>query len=266
MKQIEDLVKWFYEKEKTMIALSGGVDSALVAFAAQKALGNQAIAVTADYKTLSQEELISAKSLCEEIGIRHIIIEYNELENPNFVKNDQNRCFYCRTELADHLLKLSNQENINTIVDGTNLDDLTEYRPGILALKKNGVKSPLVESRFSKSDVRSVAKKIGLSIHDKPSNSCLASRIPWGSVITLEKLARIEKSEMMVKQLFGVRQVRVRDFGKRANIEVDKDQIVLLEDKKKMSVLKEYMNQFGFNMVLIDPNGYRPGKLNVIID
>ena len=266
MKKIENLENWFHKKGKTLVALSGGVDSALVAFAAQKTLGNQAIAVTADYKTLSQEELDSAKRVCQEIGIRHIIIEYNELDNPNFVKNDQNRCFHCRTELAENLLRLSKIEKITTIVDGTNLDDLTEYRPGLLALKKNGIQSPLVETRFSKSDVRGVAKKVGLSIHDKPSNSCLASRIPWGSKVTIERLARIEKSEMMLKQLFGVRQVRVRDFGKSANIEVDKDELVFLDDKKKMSTLKKYMNEFGFDKIVIDPNGYRPGKLNVIMD
>ena len=237
-----------------------------MAFAAQRALGNQAIAVTADYKTLSKEELESAKRVCKEIGIRHLIIEYNELDNPNFVKNDQNRCFHCRTELAENLLRLSKIEKIETVVDGTNLDDLTEYRPGLLALKKNGIQSPLVDTRFSKSDVRDVAKKSGLSIHDKPSYSCLASRIPWGNKVTIEKLARIEKSEMMLKQLFGVRQVRVRDFGNSVNIEVDKDEIIFLDDKKKMSALKKYLNGFGFDTIVIDPNGYRPGKLNVIMD
>jgi len=266
MKQFKELVNWFYGKEKVLVALSGGVDSALVAHAAQKSLGKQAIAVTADYKTLSQEELESAKIVCQEIGIRHIIIEYNELDNPDFVKNDQNRCFHCRTELSEHLVSLAKTEKISLIVDGTNLDDLTEYRPGIVALKENGVQSPLVESGFKKYDVRRVAREIGLSIHDKPSNSCLASRIPWGNTVTAEKLARIEKSEIMIKQLFGVRQVRVRDFGNSANIEVDKNEIIFLSDEKKMSVLKEYMNQFGFNTVLVDPSGYRSGKLNVITD
>jgi uncharacterized protein len=266
MKQFEELVNWFYEKEKALIALSGGVDSALVACAAKKALDKQAIAVTADYKTLSQEELESAKTVCQEIGIRHIIIEYNELDNPEFTKNDQNRCFHCRTELSGHLLRLAKKEKISLIVDGTNIDDLAEYRPGLVALKENGVQSPLVEIGFKKEDVRRVAREIGLSIHDKPSNSCLASRIPWGNTVTAEKLERIEKSEVMIKQLFGVRQVRVRDLGDSANIEVDKNEIIFLNDEKKMQVLKEYMNQFGFDAVFVDPSGYRSGKLNVITD
>ncbi len=266
MKDIEDLINWFHGKEKVLVSLSGGVDSALVAYAAYKALGKNAIAVTADYKTLSQEELESAEKVCQEIGIKHVVIEYNELENPEFVKNDQNRCYHCRTELAEHLVSLAKKEQIHTIVDGTNLDDLAEYRPGITALKKNNVKSPLVEIGFTKQKVRTTAKEIGLSIHDKPSNSCLASRIPWGSTVTLEKLERIEKSEIMIKQFFGARQVRVRDFGNTAKIEVDKDELDLLKDEKKMLVLKNFMNTVGFEFVLIDPNGYKPGKLNVITD
>ena len=266
MKQSDELVRWFYEKEKVIVALSGGVDSALVAYAAQKALGKSALAVTADYKTLSEEELESAKRVCLEIGINHLVIEYNELDNPNFVRNDKNRCYHCRTELGENLLNLSKAMDFNVIVDGTNIDDLSEYRPGIIALKDKGIRSPLVELGFTKMKVRELAKEVGLSIYDKPSNSCLASRIPWGTAVTSEKLDRIEKSEIMVKQVFGVRQVRVRDFGKRASIEVGRDEINLLSNEKKMSELINYMKDVGFEQVLVDSDGYRSGKLNVITD
>src|SRR5574340_1351508 len=178
MSKLKELIDWFNGKGTILVALSGGVDSALVAYAAYKSLGDRCVAVTADYKTLAQEELESAKKTCSEIGIKQIIIEYNELENSDFVKNDKNRCFHCRTELANHLTKILEAEKANLIVDGTNLDDLKEYRPGIVALQDHGIKSPLVEVGFSKFDVREYARKAGLSIYDKPSNSCLASRIP----------------------------------------------------------------------------------------
>lgn len=266
MNKLQQLINWFDGKGTVLVALSGGVDSALVAYALHKSLGEHCAAVTADYKALAHEELESAKRTCSEIGIRHIIIKYNELENPDFVKNDKNRCFHCRTELSNHLSSVSHIEDANLIVDGTNLDDLKEYRPGIVALRDNGIRSPLVEVGFTKDDVRSYAKKAGLSIYDKPSNSCLASRIPWGTMVTAEKLVRIEKSETIVKELFGVRQVRVRDLGYEARIEVGRNEISLLSDTKKISTLKDILKEFGFKSVLIDPEGYRSGKLNVIAD
>ncbi len=266
MTKIDELINWFDGQTKVLVALSGGVDSALVAYAAHKSLGNLAIAVTADYKTLAQEELESAEKICSEIGIRHIVIQYNELENAKFVKNDNTRCFHCRTELTKHLREISKKENASLIVDGTNLDDLGEYRPGIKALKENGVRSPLVEIGFTKSEIREHAKKAGLSVYDRPSNSCLASRIPWGQEVTVESLARIEMAEVMVKQFFGARQVRVRDFNSTAKIEVGREEIHLLSDQTKLSNLIKNLKQIGFTSVIIDPEGYRPGKLNVIVD
>ena len=266
MSKLEQLIKWFEDKEGVLVALSGGVDSALVAYAAHRSLGDLAVAVTADYKTLAQEELDSAKKICSEIGIRHVITEYNELENPDFVKNDKDRCFHCRTQLSTHLIELSKKEGIRIIVDGTNLDDLGEYRPGIAALRENGVRSPLVEVGLAKSEVRSFARDVGLSVYDRPSNSCLASRIPWGQKVTADKLSRIEKSESMVKHLFGARQVRVRDFGTEARIEVGQNELHLLADKEKVSVLSERLKELGFEHVSVDPDGYKPGKLNVIVD
>lgn len=264
MPKLDDLVNWFGDKNKVMIALSGGVDSALVAYAAFQKLGSSAIAVTADYKTLSEEELDTAKKVCSEIGIEQILLDYNELENEEFVKNDSNRCFHCRMELGDHLVALAKQHNVQTIVDGTNLDDLGDYRPGISALKQHGIQSPLVEANFTKLEIRNIAKLVGLSVYDKPSNSCLASRIPWGQRVTAEKLTRIELGETIVKQLTKIKQVRVRDIDGIAKIEVDKNMISSLDTFLQEITLK--LTMIGFSSVVIDPEGYKPGKLNVIAD
>jgi len=265
MAKLDDLVNWFEGKNKVMIALSGGVDSALVAYAAFQKLGNSAIAVTADYKTLSEEELQTAKQICSEIGIQQFLLDYNELENEEFIKNDSNRCFHCRLELGDHLIELAKEHDIQIIVDGTNLDDLGDYRPGIEALKQNGIRSPLVETNFSKSQIRDTAKFVGLSVFDKPSNSCLASRIPWGQRVTAEKLTRIEFAETIVKQLTKIRQVRVRDLDGSAKIEVDSEMIHVFNDGVLKQII-EKLKMIGFTAVEVDPEGYKPGKINVIAD
>ena len=262
--QLTKLLNWFDDKDSVLVALSGGVDSALVAYAAYTRLGKSAIAVTADYKTLAQEELEYAKKISSEIGIKHIVIEYNELDNESFVKNDNNRCFYCRSELSEHLLEIAKEFESGIIVDGTNIDDLGDYRPGVLALRENGIRSPLAETDFSKKMVRETAKSIGLSVYDKPSNSCLASRIPWGQSVTAEKLARIEIGEKIVKQLTGAKQVRVRDMDGVAKIEVGVDELYLLESGTLLQKIKDQLKLISFEDVSIDPEGYRPGKINVI--
>ena len=266
MTSLIELLNWFDDKDKVLVSLSGGVDSALVAYAANKKLGKNAIAVTADYKTLSSEELNSAKSVAHEIGITHRIIEYSELENENFVKNDNKRCFYCRDELSTELIKLSDSLGINTIVDGTQSDDMGDYRPGIDALHKNGIRSPLLEVKFTKENVRKTAKHVGLSIYDKPSNSCLASRIPWGQRVTAEKLARIELSEKIIKQKIGAQQVRVRDINGLARIEVELDKLSLLNDSEIKNEIFSKLKMIGFSEVEINPNGYVSGSLNVILE
>ncbi len=263
--KIIDLVNWFEDKNKVMIALSGGVDSALVAYAAFQKLGVSAIAVTADYKTLSEEELQTSKQICSEIGIEQLFLDYSELENEKFTKNDSNRCYHCRMELGTHLIDLAKKHNVEIIVDGTNLDDLGEYRPGIKALKQNGIRSPLVETHFSKLDIRNSAKLIGLSVYDKPSNSCLASRIPWGQRVTAEKLTRIEFGETIVKQLTKIKQVRVRDLDGSAKIEVNKDMIPVF-DNEVLKQITEKLKMIGFTAVEVDLDGYMPGKINVIAD
>ncbi len=263
-RKFNDLVSWFSDKGRVIVALSGGVDSAVVAYAAKNALDGNAIAVTADYKTLSDEELESARKIAKEIGIRHQVIEYSELDNEDFVKNDEHRCFHCRNELAEHLLEVAEREKARLIVDGTNADDLDDFRPGIQALKQHGVKSPLVELSITKNEVRQIASMLSLSIFDKPSNACLASRIPHGTEVTADKLKRIEQAEIVVKKLFHVKQVRVRDHDEIARIEVGRDERSLLFDQVKLDELDSELKKLGFRFVAIEASGYKSGNLNVV--
>jgi len=257
-KVFQRLISWFQNKnQKAIVALSGGVDSAVVALAAKKALDKKAVAVTADYNTLSGDELKSARKIAKEIDIDHRIVRYNELDNEEFVKNDSLRCYHCRTELASYLLLEAKKMHVSLIVDGTNIDDLKDYRPGIKAMRENGVKSPLVELGIGKQNIRSIAKSNNLSVFDKPSNSCLASRIPHGIPVTFEKLKRIETAEILVKSLFNVRQVRVRDHQDTARIEVGREEFKEMFDTDKLLTIDSKLKNLGFKYVALDLSGYK---------
>ena len=266
MNGFDRLVEWFaINGDKVIVALSGGVDSAVVALAAKRGLGINAMAITANYKTLAEEELATARRVAKEIGIDHRVLEYNELENPDFTKNDEMRCYHCRTELGKHLAEEAKMVGVVLIVDGTNVNDLAEYRPGIRALRENGVRSPMVELGITKSEIREIAKSFGLSVYDKPSNACLASRIPTGTKVTYEKLQRIESAEIIVKAIFGVRQVRVRDHDLLARVEVGRDELQKIFDVDKLALLDNKLKELGFKFVSIDAAGYTTGKM-VIVD
>lgn len=257
-KVFQRLISWFQNKnQKAIVALSGGVDSAVVALAAKKALDKKAVAVTADYNTLSGDELKSARKIAKELDIDHRIVRYNELDNEEFVKNDSLRCYHCRTELASYLLLEAKKIDVSLIVDGTNIDDLKDYRPGIKAMRENGVKSPLVELGIGKQNIRSIAKSNNLSVFDKPSNSCLASRIPHGIPVTFEKLKRIETAEILVKSVFNVRQVRVRDHQDTARIEVGSEEFKEMFDTDKLLTIDSKLKNLGFKYVALDLSGYK---------
>ena len=261
------LIKWFKSRNcKVLVALSGGVDSALVTLAARQALGkDKVLAITANYQTLANEELETAKKVAKEIDVTHLLLEYNELDNPNFTKNDDLRCFHCRNELAINLLKVAKEKRITLIVDGTNLDDLDDDRPGMVALHSRGIKSPLLEIGLDKREVRHFAKINNLSVHDKPSNSCLASRVPHGTEINSVKLRRIERCEIIIKKLSDVRQVRVRDHDTIARIEVEKSEIIKLYNLDKIDKIVFEIKELGFKHVTLDLEGYGKkdiGKLN----
>lgn len=260
------LKEWFSENTdgRVVVALSGGVDSAVVALAAKHTLQDNALAITANYKTLAESEMNTAINIAKEIGIRHIIIEYSELDDPKFTRNDNLRCYYCRKSLSEYLLSYSKLFNISCIVDGTNVDDLVDYRPGIKALREYGIKSPLLDIKIEKYMIRKIAKNFGLSISNKPSNSCLASRIPYGKKITQEKLTKIENAEKIVKELFKVEQVRVRDHEKIARIEIGTDEFGKMFDSNKLKILNSKLREIGFQYVTLDLAGYKSGNLVVI--
>jgi len=265
-KVFQRLISWFQNKnQKAIVALSGGVDSAVVALAAKKALDKKAVAVTADYNTLSGDELKSARKIAKELDIDHRIVRYNELDNEEFVKNDSLRCYHCRTELASFLLLEAEKMDVSLVVDGTNIDDLEDYRPGIKAMRENGVKSPLVELGIGKQNIRSIAKSNNLSVFDKPSNSCLASRIPHGIPVTFEKLKRIEAAEILVKSVFNVRQVRVRDDQDTARIEVGREEFKEMFDTDKLLTIDSKLKNLGFKYVALDLSGYK-SKDNININ
>mgnify|MGYP003288658602 FL=1 len=211
-------------------------------------------------------KLEDAKRVAHEIGIKHVIIEYNELEDENFVKNDINRCYYCRKSLGENIKRYEKEYQITDIVDGTHLDDINDYRPGLKAIREYKIKSPLLEKKIGKKEIREIARRYNISVANKPSNSCLASRIPYGNNITQEKLKKIEIAEEKVKELFNISHVRVRDHGEIARIEIGRDEMEKMFNKLKLYQLDLELKNIGFKYASLDLYGYGSGKLIVIND
>lgn len=258
----EKLVNWFKEREGAVIAFSGGVDSCVVAAAAREALGKRAIAVTSDSKTFPSSELECAKALACEIGIIHEIVKENELENPAFVKNPTDRCYYCRKGLIEGLKAVADRHNITCIVDGANVSDTGEHRPGMRAMREAEVKSPLLLLGITKERVRDIAGEFGLSVKEKPAMACLASRVPYGERITEQKLQKIENAENLLRGL-GISQTRVRHHENLARIEVmPEDMPKVSENRTKIA---ERFKALGFAYVTLDIEGYRSGSMDEIL-
>jgi len=245
-----------------MVAYSGGIDSALVLKVAHEQLREHAVGVTAVSPTFPSVELEAATCVAQEIGASHNIVETDQLDIPEFVANDAARCFHCKTDLYKLLESVRRTKHFSHVVDGTNLDDLGDDRPGIKAAREWGVRSPLVEADLSKTDIRLIAKDLGLSIWDKPAAACLSSRVPRGMPITIEKLNRIEAAETRLRQE-GFRHFRVRDHGAIARIEVGHDDMPALMDTDRRDRVVAGLKELGFEFVTVDLEGYRPGGVSL---
>jgi len=250
-----------FKLESAVVAFSGGIDSTLVLAVANKVIGKRILAVTAKSDSVPERELQAAQELTQTLNIKHKVVKTEEMSSPNYLKNPANRCYYCKSELYTKLAKVASQYKITNIINGINLDDLGDHRPGITAAKEAGIISPLVESQFNKQDVRSLAREMGLSNWEKPALACLSSRIPYGQPVTSKKLSMIDEAE----EIFlaeGFREVRVRHYGDMASIELLKTEIPSLMKNGLYEKTIDRLKKIGFQKITIDPEGYRSGSLN----
>ncbi|UJF32335.1 ATP-dependent sacrificial sulfur transferase LarE [Paenibacillus hexagrammi] len=250
------------EMGRVLVAFSGGVDSTFVLKRAKQELGDQVLAVTAASETFPSREFDAAVELAEQLGVAMHKTEVKELENANFVANNPDRCYHCKTGLYSHLQQLAKELGYPYILDGSNVDDLGDYRPGLQAKNEQGVRSTLQEAGLTKEEIRQLSKELGLPTWDKPSFACLSSRIPYGTRIEKWKIDQLDEGEFFLSQL-GLYQVRVRHHDKIARIEVMPDEIHKVIEHR--DAIYDKFTKLGFNYVTLDLQGYRTGSMNEVL-
>jgi uncharacterized protein len=246
---------------RVIVAYSGGTDSAYLAWAAHQVLGENALAVTADSPSLPESHKREAQELARRIGFRHEYLVTREFENPDYLRNDSDRCFYCKDELFTRLEELGRSRGIPHIVYGVNTDDLGDYRPGHKAARRHQIKAPLIEAGLSKAEIRELSRRAGLPTWDRPASACLASRIPYGTPVTPERVKIVERGEEALHAL-GFRQCRVRYHGELVRIEIATDELPRALDPEMARRFVQIFKPLGFHYVTLDLEGYRQGSLN----
>ena len=260
--KLNNLKEYLKSLNSAAVAFSGGVDSTFLLKVAHDVLGNNVIAVTARSCSFPARELGEAKAFCEKEGIKHIIVESEELSIDGFAENPKNRCYLCKTELFQKMWKTVRELGIENICEGSNMDDNGDYRPGLIAVAEQNVKSPLRYAELTKDEIRALSSEMGLPTFDKPSFACLSSRFPYGETITEEKLGMVDRAEQFLIDN-GFKQVRVRIHDKMARIEVNPDEIQKIIDKREQ--IYDYLKSLGFTYVSLDLKGYRTGSMNEVL-
>jgi len=250
--------------ERVIVAYSGGTDSAYLAWAAHRVLGGSAVAITADSASIPASHKRDAEDFVRNFGIAHEYIETREFENPDYIKNDANRCFHCKDELFTRLEEVARERGITHIIYGVNQDDLGDYRPGQNAAKQHSVKAPLVDAGLTKAEIRELSRIAGLPTWDRPAAACLSSRIPYGTPVTIQNIKTVEVGEEEMKAL-GFRQFRTRFHGELVRIEVARDEMEKALNLEMAGKLTAIFRNLGYKFVTLDLQGYRQGSLNELL-
>lgn len=264
-KKFDNLKEHLKQLQSVAVAYSGGVDSTFLLAVAHDVLGDNVIAVTARSSTYPEREFREAAEFVQKIGIKHVVIISEELDIAGFADNPTNRCYYCKRELLTKVLDVTRENKIRHVAEGSNVDDLGDYRPGMQAVRELGVVSPLREAGLGKAEIRILSQEMGLPTWDKPAFACLASRFPYGEKITREKLDVVDQAEQYLLDM-GFRQVRVRHHGDIARIEVSPSERPKFFNTKIMDKISEKFRQLGFMYTALDLQGYRTGSMNEVID